>query len=459
MRRRLFSFPKFLISLAALSICSIRTSAMTLPKSRVELFFQSPKDLKDRVRFLQSWGVTAFNLVNKHRSDPVLDWVDTIQNECPDADICAHYSLKYNKVPRKGPEQHAELLQNFLEESKANEMLLVSGSGKSNVWNTLQALEYIPDNHPGQVAVAYNPYFPEPKDQAMENERLAKKLATGKVTKVYLQFGSDLLKLKTGLEYLERTTKDVKNHKVTLAGSLFLPTAKLIAQQKFRPWNGVFLGPEFLEGPESASAVVVEMMKLYASHSVEFLWEAPGIRTEKDWAVVEELLQEMSSESASTGSSIQDQPMAPDVWADKNSTNIKRQKLAKDSDVQQRSQEPAILLFGSHDVRLRDNRAVEEALRNHQVVIPVFLWTKQCEWGARGALEVVLKDALISLDKSLQRHGLQLVCRDCQDSDGIKDLSQLVDETGAKTVYWNKEHTTESRVLETKRRQTLEKWE
>jgi deoxyribodipyrimidine photolyase len=453
--------------------CHIITTASAmslLPKTRVELFFQSPQDLRDRIHFLKSKGVNAFNLVNKHRSDPVLEWVDIIRQECADDadadfDICAHYSLKYNKVPRKGVEQHAELLQNFLEQSKASEILLVSGSGgKSNVWNTVQALQYIPKDYCGKVAVAYNPYFPDPRDQAIENQRLEEKLATGKVTKVYLQFGSDLLKLKEALEYLQQVVvscSEDQNH-VQLAGSLFLPTAKLIAQQKFRPWNGVFLSPEFLEGSESASAIVLQMMKLYAAHGVELLWEAPGIRTEKDWNVVEMLMDQFHS--LSTGeellgdvSSMKDTEKS--ALCENKSSKQQSQNKRRKVDVEGKSDEPAILLFGSHDVRLRDNRAVEEALRNHKVVIPVFLWTKQGEWGVRGALEVVLKDALTSLDISLQRHNFRLIFKDCPDSDGIEHLKRIVQETGAKAVYWNKEHTTESRALENNRKQALEKME
>jgi hypothetical protein len=62
---------------------------------------------------------------------------------------------------------------------------------------------------------------------------------------------------------------------VDISGSLFLPTAKLIAQQKFRPWkNGVFLSKDFLhEGPDQATEAVVQMIKLYQKYNVEILLE------------------------------------------------------------------------------------------------------------------------------------------------------------------------------------------
>jgi hypothetical protein len=61
----------------------------------------------------------------------------------------------------------------------------------------------------------------------------------------------------------------------------------------------------------------------------------------------------------------------------------KRQKV-------ERSEEPCILLFGSHDVRVGDNRALELATRNYKVANAVFLWTVKGKWGVRGALEVLV---------------------------------------------------------------------
>merc|ERR1711935_1212667 len=83
--------------------------------------------------------------------------------------------------------------------------------------------------------------------------------------------------------------KTSRKSDVGIAGSLFLPTKKLIAQQKFRPWNGVFLCPLFLNGAEEATAIVSEMIQVYNANNVEMLWEAPGIRTEKDMKMVREL--------------------------------------------------------------------------------------------------------------------------------------------------------------------------
>jgi len=275
------------------------SSSPSAAAGRVELFFKSPSELKDRIRFLRSFGISSFNLVNKDKKDKMDTWVNSIREVYPDADICAHYSLKHNKVPRKGIESHKELLLESLKHSNADEILLISGSGDKKAWNAVEALNAVSKaNNRSQTAtvdttlhpkmtVAYNPYFPSQRDQEDENTRLKEKLATGCVSKIYLQFGTDTDCLRKGLEFIKKNS--IKSD-IAVAGSLFLPTQKLIAQQKFRPWNGVFLSSNFLSGPEEATAIVTEIIRVYKANDVEMLWEAPGIRTEKDMETLLKLL-------------------------------------------------------------------------------------------------------------------------------------------------------------------------
>lgn len=454
-----------LLLLVAPLVTSLATTNTNMPntnnsKHRIELFFKDKDDLRERVKFLKSHGFHAFNLVNKNQQDTVEEWVECILDELGSDDdeahhhhVCAHYSLKYNKVARKGVQEHGQRLRDFLQTTKAQEVLIVSGSGKKTAWNTVQALlaETASGDEPfggTQMAVAYNPYIPDRVDQAQEDQRLEQKLGTNLVHKVYLQFGTDLVRLKEALEKLSKTKRD-KN--IAIAGSLFLPNAKLIAQQKFRPWNGVFLSPEFLSGPENAESIVVEIMKLYQQYNVEMLWEAPGIRTEKDLKVMMDLVAKLESDDTvqeKNQQAIIEGSEQNNMDSGAISSPSKRPKL----DVARSG--TGILLFGSHDVRLRDNRAVENALKSHETIVPVFLWTPQGQWGVTGALEVVLQEALLSLESSLESFGLRLVCRNCKDN-GNADLLEIIKDTGATAVYWNREHTTESRLLEHFRKETL----
>ena len=285
----------FIPSLSIAMTAKLRTSSQSRSAGRIELFFKGPAELKERVRFLRSNGITSFNLVNKDKKDTMEKWVNSIREVYPEANISAHYSLKHNKVPRKGIEAHCGLLLKNLKRSKADEILLVSGGGDKKAWNTVEALKSVQratnsaltaktTSFP-KLAVAYNPYFPSREDQEVEDLRLKEKIATGCVSKIYLQFGTDMDCLKRGLDFIRNNA----GTDVAIAGSLFLPTKKLIAQQKFRPWNGVFLSSNFLNGPEEATAIILEMMKVYKANNVEMLWEAPGIRTDNDMGIVREL--------------------------------------------------------------------------------------------------------------------------------------------------------------------------
>ena len=452
----------FLVNLShPLTMSATRLSP--LMKHRIELFFKHPTELKERIRFLHAHGFTAFNLVNKHQKDTIEDWVQCILQEMPDADVCAHYSLKYNKVARKGVEEHQAKLIDFLSNTRAHQVLIISGSGNKTAWNTVPALSTKTSHHAAglaTIAVAYNPYFPHPQDQAAEDQRLQQKLKSNMVSKVYIQFGTDLDRLKAALE-------DLQAYPVALAGSIFLPTRQLIAQQKFRPWNGVFLSPEFLSGPDQAQAIVLAMLKLYRRYNVELLWEAPGIRSEKDLQVLQNLVQQVEESSdiytnhdstqheANDSHPTNQQARAGDGTDDMRggtSSPSKRPKLNGNSNSRSGT---AVVLFGSHDVRLLDNLALDQALRKHERVLPLFLWRPQGPWGVRGALQVILQEALLSLESSLATYGLPLVCRNCE-GDGAIALVEVAQACGACTVYWNREHTTESRELEKQRKSALQ---
>ena len=186
------------------------TAATTKKEARIELFFTSPQQLQERVQLLQSHGYYKFNLVNKNAQDQLLDWATAIvgtnaagANDDDDlrAHVCAHYSLKYNKAARQGHDAHVQLFEDFLQEAckrdknignkggPVSEILLVSGGHNRSKprpkWNTLDALQLFKQQQQQKqqsatattptIAVAYNPYIPEPDQQEAENKRLQEK--------------------------------------------------------------------------------------------------------------------------------------------------------------------------------------------------------------------------------------------------------------------------------------------
>ncbi|CAB9513237.1 Deoxyribodipyrimidine photo-lyase [Seminavis robusta] len=474
---------------------------------RIELFFSSPSQLRERVQLLQSHGHVKFNLVNKNAQDDLSSWCKIVKEECPTAHICAHYSLKYKKVARKGNEAHTDLLMEFVEQQQqqssttTDEILLVSGGHNSNKarprWNTVDALQRLAaqlqdNNKIPTLAVAYNPYIPDAAKQQEETDRLQAKLDTGLVSKVYLQFGTDLIRLKQALELLTKNKNKNKNKNqrdTTIAGSVFLPTKQLIAQQKFRPWNGVFLSRDFLESPEKAQGVVVEILKLYKAYHVEPLWEAPGVRSEKDLLQITDLMKmqvthhdddkvecaplsnqdsDTTTECAIATESPSDKPaieaeMTKGKDSRASSPATKRQKTAlataakqsRNGFTESSEQSACLLLFGSHDLRLYDNLAVQEACQRQSTVIPVFLWSPLTltSGGIRAeALEVLLKEAVSNLSQELESFGLKLISRSCPSVDCMKqEFASLLRETNPTAVCFNRDFTPHGRQLEAAR--------
>ena len=269
-------------------------SAMAIRQPRIELFFKTEVELRERVRMLSAQGFSRFSLVNKNNDDPVVQWLDTCLSEVPNASVCAHYSLKYNRG-KTGADaafgrfsEHLRALSerfNRSEHGERVEVLLISGSGAKAPLDTVSCLEKLARQHSrnrtkishAAVGVAYNPYLQNEDEAQNERDRLRRKLATSLTKSVWLQFGSDTALLRRGLEWIY-TELDAELRPDRVVGSLFLPNKQLIAQQRFRPWNGVFLSDEYLSGTERAEAITKEILGVYATFGVEILVEAPGVR-------------------------------------------------------------------------------------------------------------------------------------------------------------------------------------
>lgn len=269
--------------------------------ARVELFFKSAEELSAQVLLLSGLGVNAFNVTNKHKEDKMLEWIDRIGTAAPRCSVCAHFSLKANSAgKRAGPDATYQRFSDFMaaltpgRASPQVEVLLISGSGDKRPLDTVDCLRRLRADSAGKkfsrrpsVGVAFNPYFQDAADLDKERSRLVQKLETGAVESVWLQFGSDMELLTSALSWLSALGPQRPQR---IVGSLFLPTAKLLAQQRYRPWNGVFLSEAYLSGPEAATAVTSELLAVYRKFGVEVLAEAPGIRSAKDLALLTQLL-------------------------------------------------------------------------------------------------------------------------------------------------------------------------
>ena len=259
---------------------------------RVELFAKDTTSLIATSRFLAGAGARGLNLPNKAKDAPPMPALAALSTALTPAqlrEVVPHYSLKFNS--ERSPASPLAKFEAFLEEAKTShdvrQCLLVSGSG-TRAFDTVACLEAmrLPADRSPEIGVAFNPYLPAPESREAERARLLLKLQTGRVQAVWLQIGSDLALLAEGLAFVQEAAASLPSSQrapLRVYGSVFLPSKRLLAQMRFRPWNGVFLSEEFLSGVPAAEAITREVLRSYASHGVEPLIET-AINSEQEWA-------------------------------------------------------------------------------------------------------------------------------------------------------------------------------
>lgn len=96
------------------------------------------------------------------------------------------------------------------------------------------------------------------------------------------------------------------------------------------------------------------------------------------------------------------------------------------------------LLWFRRDLRLSNNPALNWALEHFDKVIPVYLHGFEADesWAPGAASNSWLHHSLLSLSNDLKSMGSRLVLRHCEDA--MTALEQLVTETGADAVLWNR---------------------
>ena len=96
----------------------------------------------------------------------------------------------------------------------------------------------------------------------------------------------------------------------------------------------------------------------------------------------------------------------------------------------------AIVWF-RRDLRLADNPALTAALQSAEAIIPLFIDDRDSDehWRQGAASDWWLHHSLTALDQSIADRGATLVVRQ---GDAQSVLTQLIDETGATAVYWNR---------------------
>jgi len=105
------------------------------------------------------------------------------------------------------------------------------------------------------------------------------------------------------------------------------------------------------------------------------------------------------------------------------------------------------------DLRLADNPALAAAAQRGDV-LPVFIWApnEEGDWPPGAASRAWLRQSLRALDASLRERGSRLIVRRGPSLDA---LQQLVRETGADAVFWNRRYEPALRERDAKVQQAL----
>ena len=93
-----------------------------------------------------------------------------------------------------------------------------------------------------------------------------------------------------------------------------------------------------------------------------------------------------------------------------------------------------IIIWFRQDLRLNDNPALHAAVETGRAIIPLYILDDDNakEWRMGAASRVWLHHALINLNKDLS--GKLIV----KHGDASKVISELIQETGANAVHWNR---------------------
>ena len=242
---------------------------------RIEISFKSFDELRKILSFYKRNNLYKINLPCKNslKKDFLLDSIRISKEEFPNIDIIPHFSILHEFKRNRLNTQNSFI--NFLLyviSLGCEQVLLVSGSQKRSTLDSVSALDMVKNspllfNQDISIGVAFNPYLP---DFLFYEEilRLKKKLQSGLVSSIWIQFGTDHKLLKSRIEILSNmissTNKnDAKISNISLFGSILIPSKQFLARFKFRPWKGVYCSSEFLDSLDFANKIVKNLLKTY----------------------------------------------------------------------------------------------------------------------------------------------------------------------------------------------------
>ena len=251
-----------------------------LKNIRIEISFKSFDELREILSFYQRNKLYKINIPCKNdlKKDFLLQSIEIAKDEFPNMDIIPHFSILHEFKRNRINTQNSFI--NFMQAVKyygCKQVLLVSGSQKRSTLDSVSALYMLKGNslffnQDIFIGVAFNPYLPTNLfDEEML--RLEKKLQSGLVSSIWIQFGTDHKLLRRRIEILSNMLSlAIKNNpkipQISLFGSILIPSKQFLARFKYRPWKGVYCSNEFLESEEFAHKIITNLLKTYKQNQI-----------------------------------------------------------------------------------------------------------------------------------------------------------------------------------------------
>ena len=250
---------------------------------RFELTFKNIFQLENKIKFCISNNINKINIPCKGviKKEFLIDTIDYIGKNYKDLDVIYHYSL-YHQYTKNREISYLEFLK-FIQKCntyKNNQILLISGSNKRKNFEVLDIIRYLKNNQLKiDIGIAYNPYLKNYYNLPGERLRFEKKISSGIIKSVWLQFGTDINLLESEIKFLKKTilnSSSKSNFKnVKFYGSLLIPSRQFVSRFKFRPWKGVYISDKYLNSLEEFYLFTNDLIGFYIDNNI-----CPVIETE-----------------------------------------------------------------------------------------------------------------------------------------------------------------------------------
>jgi hypothetical protein len=250
---------------------------------RFELSFKNISQLENKLNFcklnnLKNINIPCKGLIKKELFNSTIKYISKYFNEF---NVTYHYSL-YHQYTKNKAESYQYFLD-FVKNSQIDrnhEILLVSGSNKKKNFDSVDVLDYLKKekNFKVKFGVAYNPYLKKYYNISSERERFERKISTGLINSIWFQYGTDIKVLQNELTYLKKIVKD---EKLNLFGSLFIPSKQFIARFKFRPWKEVYISEKCLFSLDNFFDFTSDLVSFYKKNNITPLIESDFSSFEK----------------------------------------------------------------------------------------------------------------------------------------------------------------------------------